>query len=168
MEATEIILPDWFQNSQRTIDAAEVTADELSRVRYPGRIMFSPQGHDVSEWIACLQSILYLEIGVTTVGISMRYNEMFGNRRDMIAAVILGMDPSLAVHLLGWGNSGTDALHLPYVQGIDSSRPSLLAKFGRKFADEARPESKIDILSDVYDARLLAKNISSWKTLCCA
>ncbi len=171
--AQEILLPDWLNESTRTLKEAERGLELIDRVGYNEDVMGVPQGRHMSEWIECLEAMMGM--GISSIGISRRYLDRFGESRLFACYVTkhmaFAMNVDVRIHLLGAGLPPeievAPCLQLPYVVGVDSSMPSYFAKAGRKLRPNAqRPDVERDLANDEYDVPLLRDNIEWWRLLC--
>lgn len=192
VQANQIMLPDWFQDAARTVQAAKSGLIDLETMFdkqgwQPG-VMVVPQGHGIDEWRDCLLrllGVLFLHLPNASyrplaVGISCRYTDLFGGTRApafRIAKQILTEEyegAPIKIHFLGcWANPEDDVapfIEDPIFQGVDSSYPSVYAWHGYKLNKSRfampRPPREIDFIYDHYDSRLLKDNISTWRTAC--
>jgi len=174
MGASEIVLPDWFQDADRTLAYIKPGIETAQRLGYKGRYMAVPQGLTHSEWIHNASEMLVYPID--TVGISCRYTGMFQGSRALAVGFVEHLlqkrgRTEVNVHLLGcWTNPLSDvAISLPsrIIAGVDSSYPSVFAKYNLLLTPNTkRPSGGIDIVNDVYDEAILATNIATWQRLC--
>ncbi len=171
--ASEILLPDWLHSANRTLDAAESGLRRIENSGYSGNVMGVPQGKTQEEWIECLEEMLGM--GITSIGVSRRYLDKFGQSRLFACYVVyhvaMQMNVDFSIHLLGAGlpaeKEVAPCLRLPRVVGVDSSMPSYFAKAREKLGFGAvRPEVERDLETDLYDADLIATNVASWRLLC--
>lgn len=186
MQATEIILPDYFGDAHLTLNATGACLRQLKyrkeNADYLPRIMAIPQGKDIPEWVWCAEQMLeHREI--TTLGVSCRYTDMFkGNRMQAVLILIhgvfqrLGLDHpaskrQVRIHLLGaYADPRMEVapvLHHRLVQGVDSSYPAVFASHNLTIVPgRARPPRNIDFIKDHYNEVLLRKNIEIWRQMC--
>ena len=171
--AHEILLPDWLHNSNRTLDAAESGLRRIENSGYSGRIMGVPQGDSQEDWIDCLEEMLGM--GITSIGISRRYLDKFGESRLFACHVTYylaqAMNIEVSIHLLGAGLplevEVAPCLRLPFVVGVDSAVASYFSGAGQNLRSGAiRPDFERDLETDEYDAELIASNIAWWRILC--
>ncbi len=174
--ASEILLPDWLYDKNRTLEEAEIGLDLADVVGYNGRIMGVPQGSTQEEWLDCLRQMLRMDI--YSIGISRRYlGNNFGMSRYMACFAALavaeqeGGAQSLGLHLLGAGLPAemevAPCLRLPWVIGVDSAMPSYFSKARMIIPNNAtRPDVQRDLETDVYIHSLLAQNVAIWRGLC--
>lgn len=174
---SEITLPDWFEDSERTLDSANAGLYKLQVLRFFPNVMAIPQGKTVSEWLVCAYRLAQSSL-VSTLGISYRYGPMFGGDRRpavfCLASLLDGVPewPHLRIHLLG--AHAPPAVELPpllasyRIRGVDSSLPCVYTKHGLELDDVTpRPAIRnIDFLNDRYDEKLLQWNIDTWRAMC--
>lgn len=174
MGASEIVLPDWFQDADRTLSCVQPGLTVARHLGYKGRYMVVPQGLTHSEWIHNTNEMLTYPID--TIGISCRYTGMFQGSRSIAVGFVEHLiqnsgRSNVNVHLLGcWANPMVDvATILPsrIIAGVDSSYPSVFAKYNLPLAPNTdRPSGGIDVVNDVYDQSLLEANIAIWQQMC--
>ncbi len=171
--AQEILLPDWLNNMTYTLRDAESGLKLATDMGYTGNIMGVPQGRTQEGWIECLEEMLGM--GITSIGISRRYLDRFGQSRLFACYVVyhvaMQMNVDFSIHLLGAGLPPeievAPCLRLPRVVGVDSAMPSYFTKAGQELRFKAaRPEAQRDLENDVYDEKLLETNINWWRMLC--
>ncbi len=174
--ASEILLPDWLFDKNRTLEEADVSMDLAGAAGYEGRYMGVPQGATQEEWIDCLRQMLRMDIW--SIGISRRYwPEKFGMSRLMACYTALavaeeeGGARSLGIHLLGAGLPAemevAPCLRLPWVIGVDSAMPSYFSKAGQFLNNNAvRPKVQRDLREDSYPISLMQENVNKWRELC--
>lgn len=174
MDASEVLMPDYLNDPQRTLDALGDGLMIANRMGYTGSVMAVPQGRDQRGYMRCVKAML--EFPINTIGISRRYTEMFeGTRKqvtlDVIDTIVMAGRRDVKVHLLGcWDHPRRDfgaLLSNPRVRGIDGSLPSILAREGIMLEDSTdRPETgPIDILTDHYNPAMLEYNLMAWRRL---
>ena len=174
MGASEIVLPDWFQDAHRTLAYVYSGLKAARELGYMGRFMAAPQGVNHSEWIHNASQML--DHPIDTIGISCRYTGMFQGSRAIAVGFVEHLlqkhsRSEVNVHLLGcWSDPLSDvAPILPsrVIAGVDSSFPSVFAKYNLPLTPNTeRPPGGIDIVNDVYDSSLLEANIATWQKLC--
>lgn len=178
MHAQEIMLPDIFGSPSQTLDEA------LKVMNYYGNIikqqglnvMVIPQGREPKDWVTNMRGLAKLVMDTTgkypTVGISYRYNKLFGG--DRRAAVDYALRLGFQVHLLGCSEDPRrhvqPLLSIPGVRGVDSSYPTIYAAHDMKLEledfDKPRPERIVDFRIDIYEDSLLKYNIDTWRKAC--
>lgn len=178
--ASEILLPDWFKDSARTLEAARVTLTMAKSLDYRGRFQAVPQGHSATEWFENLQALLEIP-EVTTIGLSRRYNVawMFvGGRYGPSIHIRMSLAKAnrqdVKIHWLGQLHHPIEervwqALRYPHVQGIDSSLPTIATRCGELLTNDwSRPEDARppDFLTDEYDRDLMSANVQRWRAMC--
>lgn len=164
--ASELVLPDYYQDRQRTIEACR-DAIKVARGEYSGRLMGVPQGSTCEEWYFCCQELA--DMGVDTIGISYRYTEMLGGSR--LPSIEYLYSTGIAVHLLGClGDPASEvysALGYPNVRGVDSAIASVFTHHAMSYTGQIeRPPRSVNFLLDHYDSGLLASNIDTWRQRC--
>lgn len=174
MKATEILMPDYFREKQKTLDAMKPALETMRQMEFTGRVMAVPQGETPSDFLNCVAQMI--QYPIHTLGISRRYINMFGGTRTGICEMVhdrllVEGTSSIKVHLLGcWSHPVQDIgtlLREQYIQGIDGSLPSVFALHSQLLEEAAeRPGPGIDIINDVYDRELLSRNIGAWQHLC--
>lgn len=181
MDASEILLPDYYRRPSLTLDAAGKSLRMLNLIgEYSGKIMVVPQGSSIDDWVTNMRELLALREGpyaASTVGISCRYTSLFfGNRGDALPLIepLLANYPNLKVHLLGCYSDPREEiapiLSLDMVNGVDSSYPTVYTQRGMRLQSHmfgnVRPARRIDFERDSYDDTLLAHNIYEWRKAC--
>ena len=179
MRASEIVLPDYFQDSRRTLEAAsEGLAYVKANSGYHGKCMLAPKGTTAKEWATCAYAALKID-GVDTIGLSYRYTKMFGQR----GLVAYGMEDELiktgkSLHFLGCDIDPhieiTSNAQKNRIRSVDSSFAALYTKKGIRLSEEtvrANPRTQgdhnlINFESEVLDTDLLRLNIKWWKDRC--
>ena len=171
MGADEVLLPDYLYDLERTIDEGVAFLKYYTTKDYRCRIMAVPQGRNINQWLDCA-SIMVQWPEVTRLGISRRYR---GMTRKNAAEGLRDLcerygRPDITIHLLGCHEMPEHdvfaALQLPYVDGVDSSLPSLFSAHGliMKPGDE-RPPGSIDFRHS-YQTWIMSENLSRWRSLC--
>jgi hypothetical protein len=178
MQASEIMLPDHFERPQQTLTTAmgilETYGDVIRKSGFS--VMVIPQGRYPKQWFLNMRELSNLcdyWLGrKPTIGISYRYNDMFGGRRDVPArqAVETGHN----VHLLGCKEDPRShiapLLSQPGIRGVDSSYPSIYAAHGLQLNPDdfgrSRPPRNVNFLQDIYEDSLLKYNIDAWRKAC--
>lgn len=181
MNASEIMFPDVYEDPDATFEEALIAARKFNGIiNLRGMsVMVIPQGNSRSVWLANAQNLYNLAKRFSfaaTIGITYRYNSMFGGSRESVVNLLAASAELWAaeIHLLGvCADPRLEAeplLKLPNVRSLDSSYPSIYAQHGIELTPEMfsnpRPERNIDFLQDVYDENLLKKNIEVWKNAC--
>ncbi len=171
--ADEILLPDWLHSSTRTLSEAEHGLEIAERFSWPGAIMGVPQGQSQEEWVECLEQMLGM--GITSIGVSRRYLDKFGESRlfacQLTYFIAQSMNIEVSIHLLGAGLpleiEVAPCLRLPYVVGVDSAVASYFSGAEQNLRTGAtRPDFQRDLEFDSYDPELIASNIAWWRILC--
>ncbi len=174
--ASEILLPDWLFDKDRTLEEADAGIDLARTVGYEGRLMGVPQGATQEEWLDCLRQMLRMDIA--SIGISRRYwPEKFGMSRLMACYAVRevayeeGYGSMLGIHLLGAGLPAemevAPCLRLEWVIGVDSAMPSYFSKAGQFLGNNAvRPKVQRDLREDSYPISLMQENVDKWRELC--
>lgn len=184
IKASEIMLPDIFQNAEATLDQAKCSLYKLGKYfysysSYNPDIMIIPQGRSGDEWrINALELINLVhpycksKNSKMRIGISARYTDLFGgNRWDVLW---MGLGEGHGYHFLGcYANPWMEIrpiLHLQSVVGVDSSYPSVFAKNNMELNNITlsmpRPMTKLDLINDEYHKSLLNQNINVWRSAC--
>ena len=176
IHASEIMLPDIFQDAEETIHEASKSLPKI-KSKYHFDLMIIPQGKTLNEWMACKDELENLALPYCKwmetelhVGVSARYTDLFGGSRMRV----IDFADSTQIHFLGcYANPIEEIqpiLDLWMVCGIDSSYPSVFAKNGLILSAESiampRPMTKLDLLNDVYNSDLLRSNIRMWRSAC--
>ena len=175
MQVTEIILPDWLQDSPKTIEADREAMAEVKRIGWKGNVMAVPQGRTQAEWIQCCREMLLMG-GITTIGISRRYMVMFGESRLMavlaVTRLLMTINPSARIHLLGCSAAPEreipPILNTGKLRGVDSGSAAFYAKnrLRMKPGEPRPPGESIDVLKDEYAPDQLQFRIDEWITAC--
>lgn len=178
MRVSEIMLPDIFKSPFGTFSTALEVLRTWSPdiVREGFKVMVIPQGQTTKEWFTNLRNLMGLCVSYVmqtpTIGISYRYNEMFGG--DRRTAVDLALAVAEEVHLLGCKEDPryhiAPLLQMEGVRGVDSAYPTVYAAHGLelwpdKFANP-RPARIVNFTQDIYEESLLASNIRVWREAC--
>lgn len=186
IRASQVILPDFFQNPDQTLKAAWEAIEQLAASDYQCKIMVVPQGHTMTEWVMNAYELLEVRaqsknhglVYPTTLGASCRYTDLFGPRSNMFFAMTQRIgkfnSTNLNMHFLGcYMDPVAELSHIlgkPEVQGIDSSYPSVYARHHMLLTTGAfrmpRPPRDIDFINDEYNADLLKDNIDAWVLRC--
>lgn len=184
--ASQVILPDFFKDSDRTLKAAWDAIELVANSPYRGKIMVVPQGYTMTEWVMSAYELLEVRAEMngsglvypTTLGASCRYTDLFGPRSNMYYAMTQRVGrygpAGLNMHFLGCYMDPLlelgGILGRPEVQGIDSSYPSVFARHHMQLTQEAfkmpRPPRDIDFVNDQYDGQLMKENVQAWVTRC--
>lgn len=178
----DIMLPDFFQDAEKTIDAARKHMPTVQARGFGVNVMVIPQGKTVLDWLLCASNLCKIvdSYGITPVlGISCRYTDLLGGSR--LPLVFAVKEPKWArhiifsrMHFLGcYADPRLEIWPLfnqNVFQGVDSSFPCVYARHGILLTPNLfhmpRPDRKIDFENDVYPEELLAHNIKVWRTAC--
>ncbi len=183
MKASAIMLPDYFMDAEKTIEAARTSLallDNWNDFATPeAEVIVIPQGKSLGEWLECA---LALQNAVTDygfipfIGISCRYTGMFGVGRLAIAITVHSAISRFSgkVHLLGcYADPRKDVrpgIGYPWLSGVDSSYAAVYAQHGYEMTENSfdwpRPPRNIDFINDTYNSELLASNIDVWRKAC--
>lgn len=147
INANELVLPDVFQNSEKTLKATNEALEYLES-RYPDRpfkLMAVPQGKTFEEWHECFK-LFMADSRIDVVAINRDSSRFFGKRYSVLKEVEddIKMDKQgKEIHLLGMGDNLSEIEYVnkefPWVRSVDSSFMWILAKIS------AKQEHKIDI-----------------------
>jgi len=185
MRASLIMLPDYFQDPELTLrtmnrilafrskqDGPLVEALSLLADYHPD-IMAIPQGKTIGHWEDCALAMISAP-AVNVLGISTRYNGMFGGSRQAAVGKIIGLLKGrgrlkeVKIHLLGCYDDPKEEIALlkriKIIQGMDSSYPCVLTAHGLSMRKgDPRPLTRgMDFLCDLYDVGLLEDNLRCW------
>ena len=173
--ASEIMLPDYFQDNEKTLSEAQRLIDRAIAASYMGRVMGIPQGKNVVEWTYSVARFVHL--GVHTIGISYRYLSMFGGSRLFPCYIVENIcekeGAETNIHLLGAAlpinEDATPCLGLSYVRGVDSSIAAKFTKVGKlvPYGYQNLP-GPVDLQNDKLNAELLYKNVTRWRGIVAA
>ena len=188
MKASEIMLPDVFQDPTATLREAERCMMILKKREYSGyNVMVIPQGDNVLEWFKNARDLCNIRVllypmnpshgyrEATTIGITYRYTTLFGGNRLNMLWLLSSMLPGFQkIHFLGAKADPRLEARLAIkqfeVRGVDSSYPCVYTQHGIKITPEfmsgPRPTREIDFLEDEYDTELLQKNLEVWWDAC--
>ena len=160
IEADEIILPDVFQNSDRTIRAVEIALHEIDQVyrdKCPYKLMAVAQGYCLQDWRECYMTFLE-NPKIDVIGIPKVCAKMLPGGRPMVmerCGCDLVRKPH---HLLGlWYSAAelkqySEAL-LQVIRSCDTVLASFLAKYELPLWG-VRPDGfTVDLERDVIDPR---------------
>lgn len=171
MNASEILLPDWLQDSERTLKEMYSSLEVLKDLDFKPNVMVVPQGETVGDWLDCAEKMMNVA-RVSTLGISCRYTDMFGGSRALAVKYLSGLihmlgRTDLKIHLLGcYSDPRIDAplLQSEFVRGMDSSYAAVFTSHGMSIGNGApRPKDRnVDFLVDYYDRELLMSNLAWW------
>jgi len=185
--ASEIMLPDIFQDPAATVLEAERCMAILKKVGYSGNVMMIPQGETVWGWLSNARDLCNIRElrfptnpyhghwEANTVGITYRYTDLFGGNRLNVLWLLSSILPGYQkIHFLG---CKTDprlearlAIKQPEVRGVDSSYPCVYTHHGMEllpiWMEGVRPSREIDFLEDEYDPNLLKRNLKVWWDAC--
>lgn len=178
MKASEIVLPDYFQDANRTLEASKACIELARDLGYAGQFMGVPQGATAAEWLR--SAFEMLQLGVHCLGVSRRYvPSLFPEGRAKAVEILtllfqLENDNKTRVHLLGCLNSPTEEgishlLQLYVVRGVDSSVAALATKNGMRYTGSFQRTAEmgqVDISTDIYDYALWKRNLEAWRRLC--
>ena len=178
MSVSGIMLPDFFEDPEATLEKARLILEDYHRgiTTEVMDVMVRPQGETPSIWLENAQDLyrLCIQVGLLPViGITYRIAPIFDGFREP-AVSMLALSESLYsvdIHLLG---AAVDPrvevkplLKHPRVRGVDSSYPTIYAQHGIELTSgmlgDDRPDRNIDFVNDLYDERLLRGNIEVWK-----
>lgn len=143
MSPSEVVLPDFLEDKERTCRAARANIQEL-RTWYAGRLMAVPQGTTVQDYLDCIYEFISMkEIG--TIGISKYFPEITGEPRRTLLQLVrdrsLHKRRSIDWHLLGLAETPKElsnlALDFPWIRGIDTCYPVLAAMNGMKLSADS-------------------------------
>lgn len=176
--ASEIVLPDFLGNYERTLREAR---DALNYVKergaFKGKIMAVPQGASLKEWILCASVMLTWHID--TIGIPKYLTSAFGVYARQVA--FSWLLPSLVtlnkqVHFLGCGGDPREIgvmcrLAESVIRGVDSSLAYLYARdgYGLDVAlmnNIPRSQKPVDFSDTTTDETQIEVNISQWEAIC--
>lgn len=176
INASELVLPDVFFNSNGTIAAVHGAMDYLTKVGYKGRVMAVPQGRSLREWLVCALEIMHM--GVHTIGVpkNLVHTEGPEGRYKAIGGLLhlrrLVNNIMIEVHLLGcWTDPREVGMIYNFcdVRGVDSRLPYLYAAEGWLLDPDKYdkpPKKNIDFGENVVDRDLLWQNIKRWRGYC--
>lgn len=182
MNVSQIMVPDHFKDPMATLMAAKNALERFSdEIDFHNmRVMVIPQGNDLDEWSHNCAELVYMTqrycSRLPTIGISCRYTSMFNDNRQLGVLRAMGSNAGYALlfHFLGCYTDPNveikPVIDLPFIQGVDSSYPSVYAEHGyvlgaRDFS-KPRPKRNIDFVTDRYPTLLLQGNILAWRLAC--
>jgi len=174
INATEIVLPDAFQNKDETLREAHDAMNLKYSITAAFRLMAVPQGRTYEEWLECAKEMLTWPID--TIAIPKIVTKMAG--RDGRLQALIDIQDMLAdrdVHLLGCWESPLELKvienytrqgKIKPVRGVDSAIAYVYARAGLRMAEAERPAGAIDFNADDADVIKLMYNIVQWKHEC--
>lgn len=178
MKASELVLPDFLGDYDRTLDEAYRALHYVrSKENYKGRIMVVPQAPSFEKWLSAACEML--EWPVDTIGIPKFLTYAFGPYARLLALNQLknrvGLD-FREIHLLGCAYDprevGAISVLSPVeVRGVDSSLPYLYTREGHNLLYALREgiprsQTEVNFYESDTDASLLAANIQIWERMC--
>lgn len=147
INADELVLPDVFQDSEKTIKATYDALDYLEG-KYPDRpfkLMAVPQGKTFEEWYECFKQFM-ADPRIDVIAVNRDSSRFFGKRYSVLKEIADDIKIDKAgkeIHLLGMGDNLSEIeyvnVEFPWVRSVDSSFMWILAKIS------AEQEHKIDI-----------------------
>jgi len=132
VRANVIVLPDVLEDGVATVTSIDDAYDEWAE-RFDDllgdnnyRFMMVPQGKTIEEFRDCAEALYQIDPGADHMwGIPRNLVKLHGSRTDAITAVH-EIDPSYAIHLLGFSDTLADDIECARRQevgGIDSAVP---------------------------------------------
>lgn len=178
--ASEIVVPDVFQNKDATLASIREANTLLKRCPEMDSVrrMYVPQGSTMEEWFECAEEIINKHSGINdTIGIPKVLVTMGG--RDARIAAIKKLDEMYPcfkhryVHLLGcWttpleitmADKASVCGEIHPIRGVDSAIPFVFARAGMKLDHDDRPDKNpINFEHSEVALPLLKHNISLWR-----
>lgn len=176
--ASEIVLPDFLGNYERTLREARAALNYVKeRGVFRGKIMAVPQGETLKEWILCASIMLTWHID--TIGIPKYLTPAFGAYARQQA--FFWLLPSLVtlnkrVHFLGCGGDPREIGVIcqaaeSVVRGVDSSLAYLYARdgYGLDVAlmnNIPRSQKPVDFSDTATSETQIEINIAQWEAIC--
>lgn len=174
INASELILPDVYQNKSETLREAH---DALSYMQHKGikiNTMAVAQGNSFEEWVECATEMLTWPI--QTLGIPKVLVSMAGrDARGLALRVIQDRLAEKQTHLLGCWETPLEikvienmvrAGEIKPVRGVDSAIAYVYARAGLRMCDAGRPAGHIDFAASDADMEILQFNIDMWREEC--
>lgn len=169
--ASEIILPDYYKDGEKSLEATR-EAIEYARNNFQGKLMAVPQGKDLEEWLH--NAILTLSLDIDVLGVP-KWLSGEGMRARLKALQTLDhLTRGREVHLLGCAENPIESQLIatagkagafPEVRGIDSCIAYKYAEHNMFFEDGPRPEGEMDFNADTCKLECLVENIRHWDRL---
>lgn len=169
--ASELILPDYFMDGERTIEATG-WAIPYARKHFKGKLMAVPQGKNVDEWLT--NAIATLSLDVDVIGIPKWLSAKKEDTRLEVLQYLGHMLRGREVHLLGCAcspiesqiiDAAVKAGDIVEVRGIDSCIAFKYAEHDMLFAEGPRPEGEMDFRAMKCNLEKLQENIAAWDAL---
>lgn len=187
LHASEIVLPDAYMDSEKTLQWHSEALGYLqsyygSYQEIPFNLMIVPQGKTNDEWIACAKSLI-LKYGdvIQTIGIPKHLIKTLDNRDARLMVIDeLNNDPEIDlaefnIHLLGCWKTPLEVLtiakvakqgDIPPVRSCDSAIPYVYARNNKRFEDDDRPDFEpIDFYNGTCDPQQLEINLQDWRNI---
>lgn len=175
--ASELVLPDEFFDSVKTMWLAQDCLGYLYREGWEGNIMAVPQGRDLTEWTDCALNLLNTNM-IDCIGVPKNLVHTAGwfgrvkaiQRLEEVAKEFRG---KIKYHLLGcWLDPREVGVlhHVFYdvIRTVDSRLAYLYTANGLVLDpnEHNKPHKKEMPFSAVVDEQLLEKNIERWEEYC--
>ena len=178
--ASEIILPDIFDDREATVYEAKRIVRHYKEELKPYKLMAVAQGKDMADWIECYCQLAAIpEIDV--IGVPKRLHDKLGGDNPGRLAVLFQLHQQgiaehygKPVHLLGCNENPRDlaiAAAYPWVRGVDTIVPVLCGTLGIIFDPlrgmiMKRPPHKPDFASGMDFAEAVRNNIYLMQQWC--
>lgn len=187
LRASELVLPDAYMDSEKTLEW-HAKALEYLRNYYgdyqdiPFNLMIVPQGKSEEEWLACAKALItqYGDV-IQTIGIPKHLIKTLDNRDARLGVIAkLHQDPEIDlaefnIHLLGCWKTPLEVLtiakvayqgDIPPIRSCDSAIPYVYARNSKRFEDDDRPDFEpIDFHSGACDETQLEINLQDWHNI---
>lgn len=175
LKASELVLPDKFFDTKKTLEATHDAIDFLVGESYGGRLMAVPQGRTLKEWFKC--AVEMLRWPVDTIGIPKNLVSIDGPFARVKAVSGLrdfaDVSRQFDIHLLGcWEDPREVGLVFKNTEDVRSvdSRMAYLYASQRLLLNPklyAKPQKKdIDFSDNSTSKELLSTNIERWRGYC--
>lgn len=170
--ASEIILPDFLDDSSKTLDS--VCQDiPYARQHFKGSLMGVPQGATKAEWVECAK--LMLEMDIDTMGIPKRLVKLGRDARLDVLETLAWSLRGRNVHLLGCQENPIECTmiekavknkQIVSVRSVDSCIPYVYARENMYISQGPRPSGDVDFSAKDAVVEKLLRNIEIWEASC--
>lgn len=179
IHADEIVLPDAYKDSQKTIEMVDEAFAYLKKKNalFKYKCMVVPQGDSMDAWLYCAKHLItHYGMLINTIGIPKHLIDTCKERDARLYAIsdlndevcLEGFD----IHLLGCWKTPLEVLTIakaseqgiiPEIRSCDSAIPYVYARSGLRFSDDDRPDSDpIEFQKGHCNEMLLTYNILAW------
>lgn len=174
--ASEIVLPDVFQNRMATLQDSYAAWNYMYKHAPNLRAMAVPQGQTYVQWLECASEMIGW--GVPTISVPKVVTSMSdvnGRLRALLDLQEILTRSSVEVHLLGCWDSPLElkfiesyvrAGKIRPVRGVDSAIAYVYARAGLRMSEAERPAGGIDFAASDADLEILQYNIEMWQSEC--